>query len=128
MDDSFEEKFERLKVELAATYTLLARLLSRLPIPIGIPPLEEEWDPEEAIEVLARTRTSLLGPQPIEDWPRGLIDEAVLMWLTAYEVGNTMVIGAPDPWKYDAVSRVLMRVISLADAAARELGFELDSE
>lgn len=96
--------------------------LLRLPMPIALPPMNDDWSPVDGCPALDRARRVLIGEQPISDEAKALYRHMLLDWLIAYDLaGFTQVAGA-SPWRLDALNAAHTRIMKVAELLDRFLG------
>lgn len=106
-----EEREIRLLIGLTGAYRLVAEFLRKLPLPVGLPPMDEDWDPLAALAAVERARTELLQEQPIDPLMAKVYGRLTLDWLTAYEVTAVIQEAGPAPWRLDMVEYLIRQMI-----------------
>ena len=91
-------------------YDIILHQLAGLPIPIGLPPIDQEtWDPQLAIPAVDRSR-SLISEEPIPEILKIGFEGLVLEWLVAYELAAAIKSAGPAPWRVDGLDTALGRI------------------
>ncbi len=134
MEDNHRKRVGELAKMMFGGYLLLRDVLAALPLPIGVPTVED-LDPDTAPAVLAQTR-ELVGIEPIDDRAKRLLDGVILDVLTITDllsmaeinlnaVENTADTDEPDTfeeWRLDAASRGIIRMGAYLMAVAPQFG------
>lgn len=112
------------QVELAkgliAAYTVIAKILTRLPLPIEIPAaMGPEWTGEQAAKALI-SADDLIRDIPMDERSKGLIIQMILDWLAAHHFG-TFDSMLPALWKLDIVEYSLARITGMAELVEEAL-------
>jgi hypothetical protein len=94
---------------LLGAYMVITDMLAELPLPIQIPPMDEDWDPMTAMPAMDRVRT-VIRDEPLPSETAGMINTLILDWLTAYDAAGTFQGLGPAPWRLDALEAAMTRV------------------
>ncbi|GAA5076618.1 hypothetical protein HNP84_007338 [Thermocatellispora tengchongensis] len=106
------ERLEWISENLLGAYRMLEKTLQRLPLPLTLSPLTEDWEPGEALVTLQRART-YLEIQPMDELTVSILDKLVLEWFTVYELGGLAQEAGVTPWRLDAAEFGLLRFATL---------------
>lgn len=124
MEENSDKRYQELTEYLMAAYELIRVVLSQLPIPIELPPVNAEWEPLTAIQAAQRTRDELIPAQPIDALDKSLLERSLLDWLTVYDLGGLVKMAGPAPWRLDAMDYGINRIVTFLDQAAESLGID----
>ncbi|MGI5223529.1 hypothetical protein [Actinoallomurus sp. CA-142502] len=122
-----EERMEQLLKALSSAYALASKHLQELPLPIGLPPMEEDaWDLVTAITAMDRARTVLLNEEPIDPMPRDFLRRLLTEWLVAWDLWAFTKIAGPAPWRLEGIELAVRRIIQISGLL--DLDIDLDAE
>ncbi|WP_067171163.1 hypothetical protein [Microtetraspora niveoalba] len=121
MDNHHEDPLDALGHALLGAYVLIGKLLGWLPLPIGLPPIDEEdWDGLVAVAAIDRARIAVRD-LPLDSLTASIMDKLLLEWLTAHDLGVITEVVGRDRWRLEALSYALSRITSLAQLAESRL-------
>jgi hypothetical protein len=118
MDAASEKQLDGMAAELVATYSLILRILSGLPVPMNLPRLA--GDPSRVLHPLS-VAWDLAAEEPLPAVTVARIRTMITAWAGAYEI---MVIGngfGPAPWRVRAVDDAADRIRAAAFDIDRHL-------
>lgn len=119
MDDHDDRRREVAEL-VAAAYTLIAKVLDLLPIPISLPAtIDREWGAGEASAALIRSQ-GLVIDLPVEEDVKILITQMILDWQVAYTFGALELI-QPAVWRLDCVEYAVFRLEAQAEIVTEKL-------
>lgn len=121
-EDPEQKRFIALFKALLGAYMVITDLLASLPVPIRIPPMDEDWEPVAAMPALYRVRM-VIPDEPIPDQAAALISTLILDWLATYDLAGILQELGPAPWRMDATEASMTRVgfgIALVTELLRE--------
>lgn len=117
-----DDPLEELGTLLIGTYVLISKILGQLPIPIGLPPVDDDdFDGRLAVKAIERARNAMRD-LPMEPLTVDLLDRLLLEWLTAHELGTVAWIVGREPWRLEAMAYTITRIRALAQIVETRLG------
>ncbi|MFC6080955.1 hypothetical protein [Sphaerisporangium aureirubrum] len=124
-DHQGEEPIAQLARLLIEAYLKIGKLLMRLPITIGLPPVEgkDGIDGQVAADAIQRAR-EVLDDMPMDDMASSMIDKLLLHWLIAQDLGALILIMGEEEWRLEAMGYSLLQVSVLLQMAELRLSQE----
>ncbi|MFF4417065.1 hypothetical protein ACFYY8_31480 [Streptosporangium sp. NPDC001559] len=112
---------------LMASYVLISKTLGWLPIPIGLPPIDGEWDGTIADDAIDAARISLRY-LPLDETTQSLLVRLLLEWLTGRALWEAAAAqeAPPTAWQYEAIAYTLTRITSLHQVVEPRLRSDQD--
>lgn len=121
MDNHHDDPHYELAAMLMGAYVLIDKILGWLPIPISLPPIDDEdWDGIVAVRAIDNARTAMRD-LPMEPLTASVLDKLLLEWLTAHALGAINEMVGPEPWRLEAMAYTLTRIKSLAELVETRL-------
>ncbi|MFI6603850.1 hypothetical protein ACIBHX_47105 [Nonomuraea sp. NPDC050536] len=122
--DNNHDPLEELGEILLGGYVLIGKLLSWLPIPIALPPVDvDEFDAVVAVVAIERARIAIRD-LPLDAPTASMLDRLLLEWLTGFELITVASETGPLPYQVDALAYTLGRLSSLAAVVEPRLQFD----
>ncbi|MDP4510342.1 hypothetical protein [Nonomuraea turcica] len=112
-------ELEELAELLLGAYALTGKLLSLLPIPILLPPLEETGGLNGA-QALERARVAI-HDLPLDPHVVATLDHMIFEWLIARDLCTLAVSISPDPHRIHGLRAALARFSEISERAERLL-------
>jgi hypothetical protein len=103
------KRFEDLKKELDAAYAHMSGAVLGLPVPVRLPP----WQDNQPAVVRSLDLAWDLAPDAADPQDVDRVRGMLTAWVTAYEVAQVAAVSGPAPWR--------LRAIAAALATCREL-------
>ncbi|MEU8398310.1 hypothetical protein AB0C28_24215 [Nonomuraea sp. NPDC048892] len=108
---------------LIGIYFRLAKLLTLLPVPIGLPRID---DPSDTVQALVRARTLILD-LPLDDKVRSLLHMTLTEWPAVLDLCALCTMeDEQEEYRIDAIWLMIQRLGTLTEMLAPELGLDLD--
>lgn len=126
-DYDHESRQRDLAKSLVEAYTLIAKLLEMLPLPISIPPrIEGDWTGEKASAAIIKAE-DLVWDLPMASSTQRLISQMCLDWVTGHHFGSFDRM-YPAPWRLDIVEYAIARIFGQAALVESRLIVESDQD
>lgn len=111
---------------LIGIYFRLTKLLTLLPVPIGLPRIGDETDPFDVVHALVRARALILD-LPLDDKVRSLLHMTLTEWPAVLDLcALCMMEDEQEEYRIDAIWLMISRLGTLTEMLAPELGLNLD--
>lgn len=117
--DPTPEQLEAISFGLVTLYGLIGKILSALPIPIGLP-MASEMEGAEMAKALQEARVAL-NDLPMDQFTKMVIDKAILEWVTANDLLLLACAYGQERWRMSAIAYTISRLIVLLESADRRL-------
>lgn len=125
--DDHENRRREVAELVSIAYTLTAKILDLLPIPISIPVvIDREWGAGEASQALIRSQ-ALVIDLPIEDEVKTLIYQMILDWQVALAFA-ALDQARPSRWRLDCAEYAVARLEAQAEVVTEKLTAGTESE
>lgn len=112
---------DQISAMLVGAYDDICKFLLRLPIPVELPPVEEEQEnPGIAAAAVDRARETI-GDLPMEALTTELVDQLLLEWRTGVEQLAVILHAGPAKHRMDAISNTLLRMAERAELVDNRL-------
>ncbi|RCG19089.1 hypothetical protein DQ384_38065 [Sphaerisporangium album] len=115
-----EDEYSALVQAVIRFYALISKICEKLPVPIGLPPMGEDFDSETIVPAVQRARV-LIRDMPLEEDTARMLGHVLLDWITAHEIVAMVDEFGPAPWRLDALHYSLDRVSTLAKVVIARL-------
>lgn len=127
-DEGRTGRYREAVVMLVATYNMTGKLLAELPIPIRLPeaPIAEAAT-EIGLLALDKAQRHLVPDQPMPDEDKRLVQELIVDWLTAWELGRLLRAQGftVAPWRLEALELAMDRITVYCQEVSKRLGIDL---
>lgn len=125
--DNHDDRQREIAELVSVAYTLIAKILELLPIPISIPVvIDREWKASEASAALIRSH-GLIIDLPVEDEVKMLIYQMILDWQVAFAFGALDHV-RPATWRLDCAEYALARLEAQAEVVTEKLTADPERE
>lgn len=123
--DDHEDRQQEVADLIGAAYTLMAKILGMLPIPISLPErIGGDWNGSDASAALIRSQ-ALFMDLPIGEDTKILLTQMILDWQTAHTFGALDLL-QPTDWRLDNAMYAIARLHAQAEIVTEQLTAEPD--
>jgi hypothetical protein len=122
------ERFGEAQEAVISCYMLVQTYLDRLPLPIVLPEMDDDWTPVIGLPAVHRARVELIDEQPIDRMAVMVYRQLLLDWLAAFDLAGFIHLAGPAPWRLDGLEMTIARVIAATDVLDQLLGEDPSEE